>query len=955
MSGIVLFLIITTANANVVLTVNEQSPTELIEMDKSEEITIGISDRESSIEAEYDFTLSAFGGILSSCDANDIAASNIPISDLSSEYLFEFTEEFDGLALISLITNKPMIIDDYEVDSGASIYQIVIFELPGIEYYIAFGGGFVAPVEAEPVIDQATGTSEMIFTESGFAGEAMAMSSWTPPYHYFENPWECPDLSNNNKVDLADFALFAENWLETAAGLKGDFNRDNEVDIIDLNHFALYWLYDVDCPDIIYVKKNTASGDDGESWDTAYDQLYTALSNADSNSQIWVAAGTYYPDPTGLGDSRDAIFTLVAEAEVYGGFVGIENYLDECDPFVNETILSGDLLGNDDLGYFSDNSYNVVVSGIDAVLDGFTVQGGYNADIGDGAGAGIYIYTDMEVKNCVVRGNWSNQYGGGIYVEDAAVVIHNSLIVENMAYSDIDSRDTYGGGVFGYFSTGNEQIDIINCTISNNLSFNDDFVYNGSGVYIYNNNNTNLTNSLVWNNLLYYGSYYYLDNIVANSATVTASFCDYDNSFNVADGGNNMAIDPLFANPATGDYHLQSEAGHWDKTLNGGNGGWASDNATSLCIDAGNPSSGFINEPTPNGNRINMGCYGNTVQASKSLEWDLIRVTDNGTHDSSPQISGNNVAWVQVDEIDGDDEIFYFDRVFPQKITDNDKDDFQPKISGSNIVWTRDEDDDGFSNFNIYLYDGSITIPLTFNANANANPDISGNYVTWHGKEYGSSDTDIYFYDGISTTLIVDDTKYDWTPKISGNSIVWQKDAGGGDFDLYLYNIGGGNPLLLTNNTTFDGSQRIFENNIVWTNDFGINEEIYFYNGSNIRVTNNFNQDMNPDVSDSLVVWQGYDGNDYEIYVYFIGISTEPIQITNNAYDDRFPRISGDNIVWNGYDGNDEEIFMLYGNKIYQITDNEEDDMWPVISGKNIAWTYKDGIDDEIYVAYSQF
>jgi len=622
-SGIVLFLIITTANANVVLTVNEQSPTELIELDKSEEITIGISDRESSIEAEYDFTLSAFGGILSSCDANDIAASNIPISDLSSEYLFEFTEEFDGLALISLITNKPMIIDDYEVDSGASIYQIVIFELPGIEYYIVFGGGFVATVEAEPVISQATGTSEMTLAESGFGGGAMAMSSWTPPYHYFENPWECPDLSNNNKVDLADFALFAENWLETAAGLKGDFNRDNEVDIIDLNHFALYWLYDVDCPDIIYVKKNTASGDDGESWDTAYDQLYTALSNADSNSQIWVAAGTYYPDPTGLGDSRDAIFTLVAGAEVYGGFTGIEDYLDECDPFVNETILSGDLLGNDDLGYFSDNSYNVVVSGIDAVLDGFTVQGGYNADIGDGAGAGIYIYTDMEVKNCVVRGNWSNQYGGGIYVEDAAVVIHNSLIVENMAYSAIDSRDTYGGGVFGYFSTGNEQIDIINCTISDNLSFNDDLVYNGSGVYIYNNNNTNLENSIVWNNLLYYGGYYYLDNIVANFATVTASFCDYDYSFNVEDGGNNIAVDPYFVDAANGDYHLESVIGRWDNATSS----WVTDNYQSFCIDAGDPCDDIGFEPMPNGGIINMGCYGGTKYASKNEALGSFQVT----------------------------------------------------------------------------------------------------------------------------------------------------------------------------------------------------------------------------------------------------------------------------------------------------------------------------------------
>ena len=45
---------------------------------------------------------------------------------------------------------------------------------------------------------------------------------------------------------------------------------------------------------------------------------------------------------------------------------------------------------------------------------------------------------------------------------------------------------------------------------------------------------------------------------------------------------------------------------------------WVTDDVTSPCIDAGDPASDYANEPAPNGGRINLGCYGNTAEASKS-------------------------------------------------------------------------------------------------------------------------------------------------------------------------------------------------------------------------------------------------------------------------------------------------------------------------------------------------
>ncbi|MBN2593697.1 MAG: right-handed parallel beta-helix repeat-containing protein [Sedimentisphaerales bacterium] len=64
-----------------------------------------------------------------------------------------------------------------------------------------------------------------------------------------------------------------------------------------------------------------------------------------------------------------------------------------------------------------------------------------------------------------------------------------------------------------------------------------------------------------------------------------------------------------------GDYHLKSQAGRWDPKSES----WIVDNVTSPCIDAGDPNSPIGHEPFPNGGIINMGAYGGTIEASKSL------------------------------------------------------------------------------------------------------------------------------------------------------------------------------------------------------------------------------------------------------------------------------------------------------------------------------------------------
>jgi hypothetical protein len=96
-------------------------------------------------------------------------------------------------------------------------------------------------------------------------------------------------------------------------------------------------------------------------------------------------------------------------------------------------------------------------------------------------------------------------------------------------------------------------------------------------------------------------------------------------------GMGNIDVDPCFADAGrwdpngtpndanddiwvTGDYHLRSQAGHWDRAL----GDWVYDDVTSRCIDAGDPNAAVGAEPFPNGGYVNMGAYGGTVEASRT-------------------------------------------------------------------------------------------------------------------------------------------------------------------------------------------------------------------------------------------------------------------------------------------------------------------------------------------------
>jgi len=79
-------------------------------------------------------------------------------------------------------------------------------------------------------------------------------------------------------------------------------------------------------------------------------------------------------------------------------------------------------------------------------------------------------------------------------------------------------------------------------------------------------------------------------------------------------GEGNITDDPLFVDPDNGDYHIRSERGrYWPE-----HDIWVLDKVTSPCVDAGDPDTDILDEPMPNGSKINIGAYGGTTEASLS-------------------------------------------------------------------------------------------------------------------------------------------------------------------------------------------------------------------------------------------------------------------------------------------------------------------------------------------------
>ncbi|MDP2898564.1 MAG: right-handed parallel beta-helix repeat-containing protein, partial [bacterium] len=341
-----------------------------------------------------------------------------------------------------------------------------------------------------------------------------------------------------------------------------------------------------------YVDDSVAQTGDGTSWRKAFKTIREGIAAAADAETVVVAPGTYYENIHFQGKNIILRSTRPDNAEI-----------------VASTIIDGQRL-----------RAVVTFDGAEdetCVLWGFTIQRG-NAPSGGG------VYGDG--TKATIRGNvfTSNSATAGAAVASCKGTIERNIISGNSGGGMIWNCN---GTIQGNTISANSGPGLVSCsgTVRNNVicGNTDDGLYACHGVI---ENNTILHNKtgidsckgtvrncIVWGNSERQISYH--------SFPTYCCIEGWDKG-----GQGNIWAYPSFADAEGGDFHLLS---------------W------SPCIDAGDPSSDFSNEPQPNGGRINMGAYGNTPEAtSRCLDTDFDLLPDDW-----------ELRWLGGLQSDGDEDV----------------------------------------------------------------------------------------------------------------------------------------------------------------------------------------------------------------------------------------------------------------------------------------------------------
>ena len=303
---------------------------------------------------------------------------------------------------------------------------------------------------------------------------------------------------------------------------------------------------------VVYVKSDASGNNDGTSWADAFVDLQAALAAVVDGDQIWIANGTYKPDGSAPGNTSLSFIVSVNDLSIFGGFSGTESSLAERYADPSQTVLTGDLNGDDDLIFSNmlDNTNNVVlINNVTGVyIDGLTIKGGNAAVYGGGisSSAADFTLNEVFVEYCI-----AGTSGGGAYVVGGDVTILNSHFQNNYA--------TTGGGaylntsepfiyrsVFQYndaVSGGGLYLDGSNL-IDNSVSYYNKFLYNGAtavtggGVYLKESYFEAFQNLFAGNNAYDYGGAIHVDNL---STFVSVNSTIADNASNDGTGGLNFS------------------------------------------------------------------------------------------------------------------------------------------------------------------------------------------------------------------------------------------------------------------------------------------------------------------------------------------------------------------------------------------------------------------------------
>ncbi|MDO8587697.1 MAG: right-handed parallel beta-helix repeat-containing protein [Armatimonadota bacterium] len=249
-------------------------------------------------------------------------------------------------------------------------------------------------------------------------------------------------------------------------------------------------------PRVVYVNAAAPPGGDGSSWATAYNALQAGVDDVlpRGPAQIWVAEGTY-PEQV----------LMRPFAHIYGGFAGVENERVERNWRRHPSVIDVSHLTGEASGIFGANI---------STVDGFTIRGAYR---------GVFsYYSGPAVTNNTITGN---SYAG-ISVYNGFPTAANNVITANTSNGAIFVNSQ---GILTNNTVADNEIGVT-CFRGAPLLVNNIAAFNGIGMYI------GASAPALGSN-----------NVFGNSTDYSPEWYPHDYD---------ISADPLFADPANGDYHL---------------------------------------------------------------------------------------------------------------------------------------------------------------------------------------------------------------------------------------------------------------------------------------------------------------------------------------------------------------------------------------------------------------
>jgi len=336
-------------------------------------------------------------------------------------------------------------------------------------------------------------------------------------------------------------------------------------------------------------------------------------------------------------NSSNPVLLNCTFSENYAPDGGAGMYNNNSSPMLTNCTFSGNSTGGNGAGMYNNNSTPVLLNCVfTGNMAGMSGGGMYNEksvpaltncrftynSAGGGGGGGMYNEESVSMlADCTFRGNSTRGSGGGMY-NNSKLTLLSCIFNENQAlqgggglYNYIASEMSLTNCIFSYNmardgggmeNLSESELILLNCTFSTNFAWNA-----GGGISNIQDGRLTLVNCILWADLP--DEIQAVSRSVGHGGVTTGVGISYSN---VQNGwqGNNLDSDPLFADPERGDFHLKSQGGRWDPI----SGNWILDEVSSPCIDAGSPGEPVGLERFPNGDRVNMGAYGGTPEASLS-------------------------------------------------------------------------------------------------------------------------------------------------------------------------------------------------------------------------------------------------------------------------------------------------------------------------------------------------